>query len=87
VLELINNIVKHARATEVIIQLVKYPEYVNICVEDNGKGFDWKRAQTNGTGLGLRNLAARIEYLKGTLNIDSSQGQGTTIMIDIPTKS
>ena len=87
VLELINNIVKHARATEVIIQLVKYPDYVNICVEDNGQGFDWKRAQTNGTGMGLRNLATRIEYLKGTLNIDSSQGKGTTVMIDIPTKS
>ena len=85
-LELINNIVKHANANEATIQLIKYPTYINISVEDDGKGFDVERVRANGNGIGMRNLMSRIEYLNGTLNIDSAEGQGTTVMIDIPTK-
>lgn len=84
VLELINNVVKHARATETTIQLIKYPTYINISVEDDGKGFDFEKAKANGSGIGMRNLVSRIEYLNGKLNIDSAEGKGTTIMIDIP---
>lgn len=82
VLELINNVVKHAQATAATIQLIKYPEYINITVEDNGRGFD-KMGQHN-DGIGMRSLRSRIEYLKGNINIDSVEGKGTTIMIDIP---
>lgn len=84
VLELINNVVKHAQASEATIQLIKYPTYINISVEDDGKGFDVEKAKTNENGIGMRNLISRIEYLNGTLNIDSVEGKGTTIMIDVP---
>ena len=84
VLELINNVVKHAQASEANIQLIKYPTYINISVEDDGKGFDVEKAKANESGIGMRNLISRIEYLNGTLNIDSAVGKGTTIMIDVP---
>ena len=83
-LELINNVVKHAQATVATIQLIKYPSYINISIEDNGRGFDVEKAKANENGIGMRNLISRIEYLNGTLNIDSTEGKGTTIMIDIP---
>jgi signal transduction histidine kinase len=86
VLELINNVVKHAQATVATIQLIKYPTYINISVEDNGKGFNVEKAKANEKGIGMRNLMSRIEYLNGTVNIDSVEGRGTTIMIDIPVK-
>jgi signal transduction histidine kinase len=82
VLELINNVLKHAHASEATVQLVKHPSYINITVEDNGQGFDVK-TQT-GDGIGLKNVMSRIQYLKGSINIDSEAGQGTSIMIDIP---
>jgi two-component system NarL family sensor kinase len=87
VLELINNVVKHAHAKVATIQLIKYPSYINISIEDDGMGFNVEMAKTNSNGIGIRNLISRIEYLNGTLNIDSSEGKGTTIMIDIPINS
>jgi signal transduction histidine kinase len=82
VLELINNVLKHARASHAVIQLVRHPSYINISVEDNGKGFDPNEAQ--GKGMGLQNVRSRIQYLKGSVNIDSAHGRGTLVMIDIP---
>ncbi|MBI1782521.1 MAG: sensor histidine kinase [Sphingobacteriales bacterium] len=84
ILELINNVVKHAGATKATIQLVKYTGYINITVEDNGKGFDVQKAHNERKGIGLGSVAARVEYLKGTLDIDSAPGKGTIIIIDIP---
>lgn len=84
ILELTNNIVKHASAKEITIQLIRYPEYVNITVEDNGKGFDYKNIKQKPKGIGLGNIVSRVEYMKGRLNIDSAVGRGTTVMIDIP---
>ena len=84
ILELINNIVKHAKADKVSIQLVKYPEYINVIVEDNGQGFDYQKAMEEKKGIGLGNVLSRVEYLKGTVDIDSALGKGTTVIIEIP---
>jgi len=84
ILELINNIVKHAKADKVSIQLVKYPEYINVIVEDNGQGFDYQKAMEEKKGIGLGNVLSRVEYLKGTVDIDSAPGKGTTVVIEIP---
>jgi signal transduction histidine kinase len=82
ILELVTNTVKHAQASELNVQIIKYPAYINIIVEDNGKGFNWKKAKT-GQGIGLTNIESRIELLKGKLEIDSGSG-GTTVVIEIP---
>lgn len=84
ILELINNVVKHAAASRATVQLVKYPDHINITVEDNGKGFDAVKGAEEKTGIGLGSVAARVEYLKGKMDIDSRQGKGTTVVVDIP---
>lgn len=87
VLELINNIVKHARATKSSIQLVRYPAYINLMIEDDGKGFNKEEVSDEKKGIGLGNILSRVEYLKGTMEIDSSPGKGTTFIVEIPYKS
>lgn len=84
VLELINNIVKHAQANKVTIQLIKYPDYINLSVEDNGKGFNYGNALQVKKGIGLGNILSRVDYLRGKINVDSVPGSGTTVIIDVP---
>lgn len=83
VLELINNIVKHAAAQKVTLQMIQYPDYINITVEDDGKGFNYEAALDQKKGIGLGNILSRVEYLKGKIEVDSA-GKGTTTIIDIP---
>lgn len=84
VLELINNILKHASASKALVQLVRHPDSINITVEDNGKGFDFQKVLAEKKGIGLGNIHSRVEYMKGILDVDTLQGRGTTVIIDIP---
>jgi signal transduction histidine kinase len=79
--ELINNIMKHASATEAIVQLIKEEGRFNIIVEDNGKGFDSAMVKNN-QGAGLTSIQSRVDYLKGRLEIHSETGKGTLINIE-----
>ena len=81
--ELVANTLKHARASEINIQLNEHDDIVNLLVEDDGVGFDPLNLRKE-AGMGLENLKARVAKLNGTLNIDSGKGAGTTISIDIP---
>lgn len=81
--ELVSNILKHARATEVVIQLTRQKELLNIMVEDNGQGFNITEIKTF-KGIGLKNMAYRTERINGSFNIDSYPGKGTTAIIEIP---
>lgn len=82
--ECVNNIIKHAQATHVTIQLVMHPTYLNLIVEDNGKGFDTAALKQGEGGIGLRNIESRIAFLQGTVEFDSTPGHGTTVIIDVP---
>lgn len=79
--ELLNNIIKHADASKIDIQLMQYEGNINIIVEDDGIGFDPKETQQ---GIGLKTLHSRVNKLQGTYHIDSGKGNGTTVSIDIP---
>ena len=81
--ELLSNILKHAQATEADIQLTRHNGNLNLMVHDNGIGFDPEAARSK-KGIGMQNLQARVEQLKGTLHYDSGKGGGTTVTIDIP---
>jgi two-component system NarL family sensor kinase len=81
--ELLTNVVKHAQATQVVVNLTSYQDNLNIMVEDNGKGFDSMHLPNN-EGMGLRSIEKRIESIEGTFEVDSSPKRGTTINIDIP---
>ena len=79
--ELLNNILKHARATEVFVQLIREGSRLSVVVEDNGNGFD-ESLPANNKGAGLANIRSRVEYLKGRLDIHSEQGKGTLVNIE-----
>lgn len=81
--ELITNILKHAEAKNVTINLASYDKNINIIVEDDGKGFDAKKISLK-KGMGINSINTRIQHLKGTLEIDSTIGKGTSIIINIP---
>lgn len=78
--ELLTNILKHAVATEITVQINRYNGTLNLMVEDNGIGFDSTEKKT---GMGLKNIAERVGELGGQLQIDSLSGKGTTVTIDI----
>jgi two-component system, NarL family, sensor kinase len=82
VLECINNTVQHADATTATVQLIKHEHYINIVVEDNGKGFDATNETVSGNGL--YNIFTRVQNSRGTIDIDSQPGSGTSIIIDLP---
>lgn len=81
--ELINNIVKHSKATTAKIVIKENSNYFKIQVIDNGIGFDTNQFQII-EGFGLNQIRARINVMRGNLNIDSKIEKGTTIKIDIP---
>ncbi|HLW50700.1 MAG TPA: sensor histidine kinase, partial [Sphingobacteriaceae bacterium] len=81
--EAVNNVIKHAEADKLSIQLVKDQEGVSVSIEDNGKGFDPESKHIN-EGIGLKNMRSRVALLKGTLEVDSIVGKGTSLVIYIP---
>lgn len=78
--ELLNNVVKHAEATTVLVQVMRYENSFNITIEDNGIGFDQGIDKKSN---GLNNVRSRVDYLKGQLDIQSAPGKGTSVHIDI----
>ena len=79
--ELLNNVMKHAAATEAFVQLIREGARLNVVVEDNGKGFDTSLAESN-KGAGLENVRSRVDYLKGQLDIHAEPGKGTLVNIE-----
>jgi signal transduction histidine kinase len=79
--EAVNNILKHADANEINIQLIGQNDHMTIMIEDDGKGFV---PGENKQGRGLKNIVTRSLWLKGNINIDSTPGRGTTITTEIP---
>ncbi|MGE0020287.1 MAG: response regulator [Draconibacterium sp.] len=84
--ELIQNVIKHAKATEVSIEITQVKRKYYISVRDNGAGFDSNnRKITSKTGgFGLLSIKERIENFKGHFYIHSEPGKGTLAKIEIP---
>jgi signal transduction histidine kinase len=61
--------------------MIGQEDHITIMIEDDGKGFT---PGENKTGRGLKNIVTRSLWLKGSLNIDSTPGKGTTITTEIP---
>ncbi|HVW96226.1 MAG TPA: sensor histidine kinase [Mucilaginibacter sp.] len=81
--ETVNNVIKHAKANRLSIQLVKDEDGISLSVEDNGKGFDVNKLDKS-AGIGMKNIYSRIAFLKGIIDIQSGEGKGTLISIYIP---
>jgi two-component system NarL family sensor kinase len=80
--ELLNNIFKHARASEVLVQLIREEDRISIAVEDNGKGFDVKILEKSKSS-GWANILSRVNYLRGKLDIISGDNKGTSVNIEV----
>ncbi len=79
--ELVSNILKHAHATKVGVQLLKRGKKLMLIVEDNGIGFS---LDDKLNGIGLNNINIRLEAMNGSIQIQSTDGTGTFIHISTP---
>lgn len=82
--ECVNNVIKHAKANHLDISLIKDVDGIAVTIEDNGIGFNTNN-RNNLEGIGLKNIKTRVEYLKGTVEWNSTVGNGTLVAIHIPT--
>ena len=81
--EALNNIEKHARATYVSVKIKWHHEYLLFTVLDDGNGFDPSQIEYT-HHYGLKFIRDRVEMLNGSLDIQSTLGAGTTIMVRVP---
>lgn len=79
--ELLNNAVKYSGASTILAQVIRQGDHLSITVEDNGKGMDISDPNFS-KGAGLASIKARVDFLKGQMDIQSLAGKGTSIHID-----
>jgi signal transduction histidine kinase len=79
--EALNNIVKHAEAERVQVDVVEHDDRVSVTIRDDGRGFDASRADG---GFGLIGMQERVELVGGRLAIDSAPGRGTVVRAELP---
>lgn len=83
--ESLNNVLKHAEASEVKLSISKTERRITIKISDNGRGFDVKAKGEERTraGFGLLGMTERVRMLAGTISIESAMGKGTKIEIEL----
>lgn len=81
--ECINNVVKHAHASQMDISITKEEADVSIIVEDNGIGFNVQEKMLS-PGVGLENILSRVQYLKGRVEYDATENRGTVVAVRVP---
>lgn len=79
--ELLNNALKHSKATQILVSCSQNGNRFYISIEDNGVGFNISEIEEN-QGLGIKNIKSRIELLHGSLDCESSSG-GTSYNIEL----
>ncbi|WP_428229765.1 sensor histidine kinase [Flavobacterium sp.] len=77
--ELMNNSLRHGKATEIWVDFKSINELNTCKYKDNGTGFDSKNTE-NQKGLGMRNIDSRISFLDGTITLDSQIGSGIVVI-------
>jgi PAS domain S-box-containing protein len=81
--EQVTNVIKHAAATQLVIELTVDSGLISLTISDNGKGFDQEKVKAK-KGVGLYNIANRTELFNGRMNIITSPGNGCKLNIIIP---
>ena len=79
--EQLNNIIKHAKASEVLISLRIEGDTILLVVADNGQGFDTSKHRK---GVGITNIISRTELFNGKVNIRSTPGEGCVLKVSLP---
>jgi signal transduction histidine kinase len=78
--EAVVNALRHAQASKIRVQLTYEPSGVDLCVHDNGRGFDPK-AHAGGKGFGLISMRERAERIGARIEISGEPGQGTRLTV------
>jgi len=78
--ELLANALKHAGASEIIVECIQQGDRISLTVEDDGQGFDLAK---NTQGIGLQNIQNRTKFLHGDLTVDSKKNIGTSFHIQL----
>ena len=85
--ETLTNVRRHAQASEVEVKLEHSPQEVELLVKDNGQGFTLADIEESPPGYhGLNIIRERAEGLGGILNISTAPGEGTAVMVSLPTE-
>jgi len=85
--EAINNAIKYAESTHIVVSMSHSKNLLSIVIDDNGKGFDpdkVKRIKTGDGGMGMTFMRERMKYIDGRLFLHSEKGKGTRITLNIP---
>lgn len=81
--QLVNNTLKHAKATEIVIKFSVSDEYLSISYKDNGSGFDMQILDQR-NGMGMQNIQSRLQMINAHYQIATAAGQGFAISIQYP---
>lgn len=81
--ELLNNIVKHAGASKVVVLLYAAGKHLVLHLQDDGKGFDFEQARAKGS-MGLLNIISRVGTLGGSFHTEPVQPHGTLAVVRVP---
>ncbi|HQY21134.1 MAG TPA: two-component regulator propeller domain-containing protein [Ignavibacteria bacterium] len=84
--ECMNNIIKHSKAKEVILNVSREENYISILIDDDGVGFSNEKliAEKGKHGFGIQGMKERIRLINGEMNINSNPGEGTSLNFKIP---
>lgn len=82
--EVVSNIIRHAKASELTLQMIRHEKELSVLIEDNGVGFDTSK-MNDFEGIGLKNIISRVEFINGTVHFDSALNRGTTVIIEVAT--
>ncbi len=85
--EAVNNVVKHAQASEVWIRLRLQSDYFALSIEDNGRGLGTLDSQAAQTRNGLRNMRKRMEDIGGQFEAGTASGRGTLVRLTVPVRT
>jgi signal transduction histidine kinase len=83
-LEAVTNAVKHASAGSICVRVRGLGECVEVCVTDDGRGFEPASAGSVGMGMGMGTMRARLGSLGGSVDVRSRPGAGTTVRLVVP---
>jgi signal transduction histidine kinase len=84
--EIINNIMKHAKADHISVDIEGNENEAKLTITDNGIGFDMEKFKTAGPGIGLQNIFNRAKMINATVDIKSEPGNGTAIILQAKSK-
>ncbi|MDE3250208.1 MAG: hypothetical protein KGO82_16225 [Bacteroidota bacterium] len=87
--EAVNNLLKHAACSEATVSILYQPGAFVMTIADNGVGFNYVQHQSSegGFSLGLASIRRRAELLEGKIDIQSTPGKGTRLLLKIPTET